>query len=167
MSFGLSPWVLLLMSLGFNMLVKFITVREEKLWTPKKIDKIAINALCDCWRYCNNPGGLDSLYLGSRDTTTSAGLSWLVDLSSTKLVEELGFQLYLPISLFNSYFCTLSMGAGIFLSEYAKGRLQLCPAPVWNPIFTTFSGRTLWLFDFRCPISVWIFQSIRYGLNCL
>ena len=36
----------------------------------KKIDKIAIGTLyVIAGIYCNNPGSLDSLYLGSRNTT--------------------------------------------------------------------------------------------------
>ena len=140
----------------------------------KKIDKIAISTLYVIAGIIVTILAALILYILVRGIP-HISWSFLTSRSSSyKAGGGIGVQLYnsfflLVITLIISV--PLSMGAGIFLSEYAKKRTtyQLCPYLYRNPIFTTFSGgRTLRLFNFRCSISVWIFNPIRcLGLNCL
>ena len=134
----------------------------------KKIDKIAISTLYVIAGIIVTILAALILYILVRGIP-HISWSFLTSRSSSyKAGGGIGVQLYnsfflLVITLIISV--PLSMGAGIFLSEYAKkGRLS-------NFVRTCIafsSGRTLWLLDFRCPISVWIFNPIRcLGLNGL
>ncbi len=141
--------VLLLMSLGFNI----GSWEKEKLWTLK-IDTCYQHVL---WLLAllYNPGSLDSLYLGS-----GYHISWsfLTSRSSSYSWGRNSVQLYNSFFLLVITWLFLSMGAGIFLSEYAKKRTtyQLCPVllksslPQWSDS---------WLFDFS--LLQYDFQLIR------
>ena len=91
----------------------------------KKLDKLATAVLYSiAGIIVDHPGILDSLYLGSRFTHIS--WSFLTGKSSSyQAGGGIGIQLYnsfflLVITLIISV--PLSMGAGIFLAEYAKKR---------------------------------------------
>ena len=115
----------------------------------KKIDKIAISTLYVIAGIIVTILAALILYILVRGIP-HISWSFLTSRSSSyKAGGGIGVQLYnsfflLVITLIISV--PLSMGAGTAFS----------------------SGRTLWLLDFRCPISVWIFNPIRcLGLNGL
>ena len=139
----------------------------------KKIDKIAIGTLYVIAGIIVTILAALILYILVRGIP-HINWSFLTSRSSSyKAGGGIGVQLYnsfflLVITLIISV--PLSMGAGIFLSEYAKkGRLT-------NFVRTSlksFLHYLQWLsdsllFDFRCPIPVWVFNPIRcLGFNGL